>query len=59
MSRLNTVINDALKSPELATTLENLAVEAKHETPEAFGAFLVKETSRLAPVVKAAGIKGE
>jgi len=59
VSRLNTVINDALKAPELATTLENLAVEAKHETPEAFGAFLVKETARLAPVVKAAGIKGE
>jgi tripartite-type tricarboxylate transporter receptor subunit TctC len=59
VSRLNGVINQALKSPELASTLENLAVEAKNETPEAFGAFLAKETARLAPVVKAAGIRGE
>jgi tripartite-type tricarboxylate transporter receptor subunit TctC len=59
VSRLNAVINEALKSSDLASTLENLAVEAKNETPEAFGSFLVKETARLAPVVKAAGVKGQ
>jgi tripartite-type tricarboxylate transporter receptor subunit TctC len=59
VSQLNAVINEALKSPELATTLENLAVDVKNETPEAFGTFLVRETTRLAPVVKAAGIQGE
>ena len=59
VSRLNAVINEALKSPELARTLENLAVDAKNETPPAFGAFLAKETARLAPVIKAAGVKGE
>jgi tripartite-type tricarboxylate transporter receptor subunit TctC len=59
IARLNAVINEGLKSPELAATLENLAVDAKNETPEAFGAFLAKETARLAPVIRAAGVKGE
>jgi tripartite-type tricarboxylate transporter receptor subunit TctC len=59
LARLNGVINEALKSPEIAATLQKLAVDAKNETPEAFAAFLVKETERLAPVVKAAGVQGE
>jgi len=59
LGRLNAVINEALKSPDVAATLEKLAVDAKNETPEAFRTFLVRETERLAPVVKAAGIKGD
>jgi tripartite-type tricarboxylate transporter receptor subunit TctC len=59
VSRLNAVINDALKSPALARTLENLAVDAKTQTPEAFAAFLARETARLAPVIKAVGVKGK
>ncbi|HEY7297120.1 MAG TPA: tripartite tricarboxylate transporter substrate binding protein [Xanthobacteraceae bacterium] len=59
VARLNGVINEALKSPELARTLENLAVDVKAETPAAFGAFLSRETARLAPVIKAAVVKGE
>ena len=59
VTRLSGVINEALKSPEIAAILQKLAVDAKNETPEAFAAFLVKETERLAPVVKAAGVQGE
>ena len=59
IARLNAVINETLKAPEIAGTLEKLAVDAKSETPAQFSAFLAKEMERLAPVVKAAGIVGE
>ena len=58
VTRLNSVINDALKSPEVAATLEKLAVEVKPETAEQFGAFLAEETASTLPVVKAAGLYG-
>ena len=59
VARLNAVINETLKSPEIAATLVKLAVDAKSETPGEFSGFLAKEMERLAPVVKAAGIVGE
>jgi tripartite-type tricarboxylate transporter receptor subunit TctC len=59
ITRLNEVINASLRSPEVAPTLEKLAVDAKNETPAQFGVFLAQEHARLAPVVKAAGIQGE
>jgi tripartite-type tricarboxylate transporter receptor subunit TctC len=59
VARLNAAINDALKSPEIASTLDKLSVDVKTETPEAFRNFLIKETQHLAPVVRAAGIQAE
>ena len=59
VARLNAVINDTLKAPEIAATLIKLAVDAKSETSGEFTSFLVKELERLAPVVKSAGIVGE
>ncbi len=59
VTRLNAVINESLRSPEVAPTLVKLAVDAKNETPAQFGAFLAKELERLAPIVKSAGIRGE
>ena len=59
VTRLNAVINDTLKTPEIASTLVKLAVDAKSETSGEFTSFLVKELERLAPVVKSAGIVGE
>jgi tripartite-type tricarboxylate transporter receptor subunit TctC len=59
VARLNAVINETLKVPEIASTLVKLAVDAKNETPAQFSTFLTKELERLAPVVKAAGIVGE
>src|SRR5207237_8874909 len=52
LGRLNAVINEALKSPDVAATLEKLTVDAKNETPEAFRTFPVRETERLAPAAK-------
>jgi tripartite-type tricarboxylate transporter receptor subunit TctC len=59
VARLNVLINDTLKSPEVRDVLLKQAVDAKSETPGEFGAFLVQELARLAPVVKTAGIVGE
>ena len=56
VAKLNSVINESLKSPEVAATLAKLAVEAKNETPEQFAAFLATEIAKMTPVVKAAGL---
>ena len=58
VARLNAVINESLKSPQVAETLVKLAVDAKNETPEQFGRFLAKELADMTPVVKAAGLQG-
>jgi tripartite-type tricarboxylate transporter receptor subunit TctC len=56
--RLNSAINESLKSPDVAATLAKLAVDVKNETPGEFAAFLSKEMAAMAPVVKAAGLLG-
>jgi tripartite-type tricarboxylate transporter receptor subunit TctC len=58
VSRLNSVINESLKSPDVASTLAKLAVDVKNETPGEFAAFLSEEMAAMAPVVKAAGLLG-
>jgi len=59
VARLNAVVNETLKSPEIAAVLEKQAVDAKNETPAEFATFLASELERLAPIVKAAGVVGE
>jgi tripartite-type tricarboxylate transporter receptor subunit TctC len=59
VARLNLVINEALRSPEVQDVLRKQAVEVKSETAAAFGAFLAQEMARMTPVVRAAGIVGE
>ncbi|MEA2988601.1 MAG: hypothetical protein QOG83_1312 [Alphaproteobacteria bacterium] len=59
IARLNALINETLKTPEVGAILMKQAVEVQNETPAQFGAFLAKELERLAPVVKAAGVVGE
>ena len=58
VARLNTVINESTKSPEVASTLSKLAVNARNEPPEKFAAFLAEELAKTAPVVKSAGLFG-
>jgi tripartite-type tricarboxylate transporter receptor subunit TctC len=58
VGKLNGAINESLKSPDVAATLVKLAVDAKPQSPEKFGAFLAAEISKTAPVVKAAGLLG-
>jgi tripartite-type tricarboxylate transporter receptor subunit TctC len=57
VAKLNSVINESLKSPEVAATLVKLAVDAKNETPKQFAAFLAEEMAKMTPVVKAAGLQ--
>ena len=59
ITRLNAVINEALRVPEVAALLNKLSVDAKSETAGEFTTFLTQELARLAPVVKAAGIVAE
>ena len=58
VSKLNAAINDSLKSPEVATTLTKLAVDAKPGTPAQFAAFLAEDMTDMTPVIKAAGLLG-
>jgi tripartite-type tricarboxylate transporter receptor subunit TctC len=58
VTKLNAVINESLKAPDVAATLAKLAVDVQNETPAAFGAFLAEEMTTMAPVIKAAGLRG-
>jgi tripartite-type tricarboxylate transporter receptor subunit TctC len=58
VAKLNSVINEGLKSPDVAATLAKLAVDVKNETPGEFAAFLSEEMATTAPVIKAAGLQG-
>jgi tripartite-type tricarboxylate transporter receptor subunit TctC len=59
VNRLNTVINESLKSSEVAAALVKLSVEAKPATPEEFSAFVARERAKWATVVKTAGVQVE
>jgi tripartite-type tricarboxylate transporter receptor subunit TctC len=58
VTKLNSVINESLKSPDVAATLGKLAVEVSGGTPAEFAAFLSEEMTTMAPVIKAAGLLG-
>jgi tripartite-type tricarboxylate transporter receptor subunit TctC len=58
VARLNAVINESLKSSEIAATLVKLAVDVKNETPAQFGTFLAEEIATTRSVVTAAGLQG-
>jgi tripartite-type tricarboxylate transporter receptor subunit TctC len=58
VAKLNFVINESLKSPDIAATLEKLAVDVNNETPAQFAAFLAEEMTTMTPVIKAAGLQG-
>jgi len=58
VAKLNAVINESLKNPDVAATLAKLAVEVQNETPAEFATFLSEEMTTMAPVIKAAGLLG-
>jgi tripartite-type tricarboxylate transporter receptor subunit TctC len=58
VTKLNSTINESLKSPDVAATLGKLAVDVKNETPGEFAAFLTEEMAATTPVIKAAGLLG-
>jgi tripartite-type tricarboxylate transporter receptor subunit TctC len=55
--RLNTLINQALSTPELKTRLQSEGAVAVPTTPEAYGRHIAKEIERWRPVVKAGNIQ--
>jgi tripartite-type tricarboxylate transporter receptor subunit TctC len=57
VDRLNTEINQSVKSPEVNAVLEKLGFEPKVSTPEEFAAFLASEMQKWPPLLRAAGLK--
>src|SRR5262244_4661420 len=59
VDRLNDAINASLQSPEIASALVKLGVDAKISSPQEFAAFLAKERDKWAVVIKAAGVQAQ
>jgi tripartite-type tricarboxylate transporter receptor subunit TctC len=57
VQRLNAVINDSLRSPEMRDTLAKFGSEANITTPQEFTAFLAGETRKWGEVAKAARVQ--
>ena len=57
VDRLNSEINQSIKSPEVNAALEKLGFEPKATTPEEFAAFLASEMQKWPPLLRAAGLK--
>ncbi len=56
VAKLNAVLNDALKDPEVSKKLERAGVVVKSSTPAEFGAFLTEQYQRFSKTREAAGI---
>jgi len=56
VARLNTTINDGLRSSALHDSFVKLGAEIKIETPQQLGALLIDELHKWAEVVKSSGI---
>jgi tripartite-type tricarboxylate transporter receptor subunit TctC len=59
VSRLNTALNAALRSPKIMERLASLSVEAQPNTPAEFGAFFQSEVEKWTRVIKDSNIKLE
>lgn len=60
IERLNKEVNAAIASSEVQKTFADLGLDlVDPTTPEAASAFITAETGKWAPVIQAAGIKGE
>jgi tripartite-type tricarboxylate transporter receptor subunit TctC len=59
IEKLNSAINDGLKTAGAQDSLHKLGVESHAVTPQEFSAFMAAETHKWAQVVAKAGIKGE
>jgi len=58
VDKLNTVINDILKEPEVVTKLKSLGYEIRGGTPEAFGQFVKDENVRWKDIITSQGLAG-
>ena len=59
VGKLNAAINESLTSPEVASTLVRLNVDAKVSSPQEFAAFLAREREKWTVVVKTAGVQAQ
>jgi tripartite-type tricarboxylate transporter receptor subunit TctC len=59
VSRLNTELVKALQQKDVRDRFATLGVEARHSTPEEFGALIKSEVARFAKLVKDVGIRAE
>jgi tripartite-type tricarboxylate transporter receptor subunit TctC len=57
VERLNAVINDSLKTPEMQATLEKFGSEPKISTPQDFAAYLAAETAKWGAAGRAARVQ--
>jgi tripartite-type tricarboxylate transporter receptor subunit TctC len=57
IGRLNSEINELLKSPELIASMEKLGFGAKGGTPDEFKALMVEQSQKWSPVVRALGLQ--
>ena len=60
VDRLNREINAAIASPDVQARFAELGLATlEPTTPESAAAFITAETNKWAPVIRAAGVKGE
>jgi tripartite-type tricarboxylate transporter receptor subunit TctC len=57
MSKLNSAINEGLRSPEVQATLAKLGTRPTISTPQGFSAFVAAEAARWADIVRQSGAK--
>jgi tripartite-type tricarboxylate transporter receptor subunit TctC len=57
VNRLNTEINESLKSPEVTATLARLGFNPMVSTPQEFAAFLAAQIRKWPDVIKAANVQ--
>jgi tripartite-type tricarboxylate transporter receptor subunit TctC len=57
VTKLNTEIRRAMRSPELLSRLDAEGAIPAADTPEAFAAFIASEIARWAAVIKRAGVE--
>lgn len=59
VGKLNTAINDSLRSEEMKAAMGKLGFEAKIGSPQDFATFIAEEIPRWGAIVKATGVKLE
>jgi tripartite-type tricarboxylate transporter receptor subunit TctC len=59
IAKLNAVIVDALKAPDLRESFEKQGLEPRGSTPAEFGAFIGSETDKWGKIIRAAGISAD